>query len=171
MFIIICSFDNILSYENIDLWLNHINNTSKILNKNLVNLIPIVILVNKNDLKNTEKKFKFSDINQNIKNKNFNIIAYPFSAKDLSYKEIYEKIEFLLYENPEKNNSYNYNYNYNGDFNFNTITPKSISQNNSNKSSIERDKDINKSKSFKISRNSEDSKFEKKSSGSCCINL
>jgi hypothetical protein len=159
MFIIICSFDNIQSYENIDLWLNHINNFSKILNKNLVHFIPIVILVNKNDLKNTEKKFKFSDVNQKIKNKNFTITAYTFSAKDQNYKDVYEKIEFLLDENNEKNNNNDDNY-YNRELNSNINTPYTSSKNNS----IDR----NKSNTFKISRINTDSKFENKTSGSCC---
>lgn len=155
MFIIICSFDNIQSLENIDLWLNHINNFSKILNKNLVHFIPIVILVNKNDLKNTEKKFKFSDVNQKIKDKKLNITAYPFSAKDLNFKDVFEKIEFFLDEKNQKNNNNNNDNNreqYHSD-----NTPNTYLSNSRNKSDT-----------FRISRRSVDTTDCTKSSGSCC---
>jgi len=157
MFILICSFDNSQSYENIDLWLNHINNTSKNLNKNLVHFIPIILLINKNDLKNAEKNFKFSDVNNKIKNKNFSISAYTFSAKDPNCKDVFEKIEFHLNENFDKTNNSNKD----------TLshTPNGTSMIDS-KSFIDKDKHRN---TFKITRNnSKHSKFENKASSSCC---
>ena len=157
MFIIICSFDNITSYENIDLWLNHIYNTTKNLNKTLVHYIPIVLLVNKNDLKNAEKKFKFSDVNQKIKNLNFSISAYTFSAKDPNCKDVFEKIEIFLNENSEKNNNTT-----NRDTFSHTPNGTSILE---NKSFLGKDGSRN---TFKITRNSIKSNERGKSSGSCC---
>ena len=164
MFIIICSYDNIQSYENIDIWLNHINNTTKNSNKNIVHFIPIVILINKNDLKNTEKKFKFSDVNQKIKDRNFSISLYTFSSKDAGYKDIFEKIELNLNENLDKSidsnkdKETNFSYTPNGSF--------TIDKNKKTKSK-EKDNNINRN-TFKIKRISINNNFEKKSTGSCC---
>lgn len=158
MFIILCSFDNFQSFENIELWLNHINNISKSLNKSLIHFIPIVLIINKNDLKNAEKKFKFSDVNQKIKNLNYSISAYTFSAKDLNCKDVFEKIEYLLSENFEKNNSTNKD-------TF-SHTPNGTSLHVEGKSFLGEKE--NKRNTFKITRNSTGSKDLRKKSGSCC---
>jgi hypothetical protein len=162
MFILICSFDNIQSYENIDLWLNHINNTTKNLNKNLMHFIPILILINKNDIKNSEKKFKFSDVNQKIKERNLSVSLYTFSAKDVNYRDVFERLEFLLNENLDKSITV--------DSNKDKETAFSNSMNgsfvlNKNKK-ISKEKDIYRN-SFKIKRLSLNTN-EKKLNGSCC---
>jgi hypothetical protein len=153
MFIIICSFDNLQSFDNIDTWLDHINNTYKNLNKNLVHFIPIILLINKNDLKNSEKRFKFSDVNHKIKNLNYSITVYTFSAKDSSCKDVFEKIEFCLIENIEKTNNSN----------------KDTLSNTPNTISISDDKSFSKKKNtFKITRESYYSNKDRNKSSSCC---
>lgn len=152
MFVIICSFDNYQSYENIDIWLTHIEKTSKNLSKNLVHFLPIVLLINKNDLKNSEKKFKFSEVNQKIKNLNLSITAYTFSSKD-NCKDVFEKIEYLLNENLERTNNSNRDTLSNTPNGMSTIQEKSFGREKSN--------------TFKITRNSFINNKENNAS-SCC---
>lgn len=156
MFIILCSFDNYQSLENLEKWLNHINNVSKNFNKTLIHFIPIVILVNKNDLKITEKKFKFSDVNEKIKNLNYSISVYPFSAKENNTFEVFKKIEFLLNENNDKTNNTNketLSHTPNGT----SLLEKSLLRNE-------------KRKSFKLTRrNTNNSKDGLNKSNSCCL--
>lgn len=97
LFIILCSFDNYESFSNLESWFDFIGNLSRNLNKTVSHLIPVVLLINKNDLKG-EKKFKITDVNHKIKNLNFNIWTYNFSAKDNNYKDILDKIDSLVKE-------------------------------------------------------------------------
>ncbi len=96
-----CSFDNYQSYQNLENWFDFISNISRNLNKSITHLIPIALLVNKNDLKQ-EKKFKISDVMHKVKNLRFNIWTSYFSSKENNYKEILDKIDSLLKENSEE---------------------------------------------------------------------
>lgn len=148
-----CSFDNYESFQNFEFWFDHISNISRNLNKSISHIIPIALLINKNDLKQ-EKKFKITDVLHKVKNLPFNIWTSYFSSKENNYKEILDKIDSLVKENTEevikKLDKYPYN---------STILDKNhldFYPNSTNKSS------------FKIKRSSSICDREVKSQKSCC---
>ena len=158
MFIILCSYENYESLENLNIWLEHISSISRNLNKNNTHFLPILILVNKSDLKNNEKKFKFSDVNKRIKNFNLSISFYQFSAKETNgnSKEIFDRIEGFLMENTEKEKeNKEVQSNFNNETTSTNLLRKSFSENGE------------KRNTFKITRKSLIDKSGNKSN-SCC---
>lgn len=148
-----CSFDNYESFQNLENWFDYISNISRNLNKSISHLIPIALLVNKNDLKQ-EKKFKISDVMHKVKNLRFNIWTSYFSSKENNYKEILDKIDSMLKENSEE------------------VLKKldKMNTNTSNASKTDLDIYTNKTNrsSFKIKRSSSFSDRESKAQKSCC---
>ena len=98
-----CSLDNYESYNNLEKWFDFLNNISRNLNKGSSFLLPVVLLINKNDLKN-EKKFNFSDVWYKVQNLKLKIWISYFSTKDNNYKDILEKIDDLIKDNSNQIN-------------------------------------------------------------------
>lgn len=154
LFIIVCSLDNLESFENIENWLDHITNVSKNLNKTISHLVPIVLLINKNDLKQ-EKPFKIADVYQKIKNLRFSIWPLCFSCKENNYKEVLDKIDSLVKDDAEK-------FLIKKDkLQINAISSDEASNSEFHNNSTKRT-------SFKIRKNSDFNDRDKKSQKSCC---
>ncbi len=122
---------------------------SKLSNKNTSHLVPIVLLINKNDLKQ-EKTFKISDVTNKVKNLSFNIWTSYYSCKDNNYKEITDKIDSILKENSD-----------------NAIRTLERLQINSTKTNDLYTNSYNRN-SFKIRKSSSADDRENRSQKSCC---
>ncbi len=97
-YIIVCSYDNRDSLDNLQIWIKHVQlyfNSRAFPSNNIYN-IPIVILINKSDIKK-DRKFKISDVIKTTDEFDLNILIYEVSAKEntkLDY--VFEKIVGLI---------------------------------------------------------------------------
>jgi len=132
-----CSFDDYESYENLDNWFDFILNISNNQNKSFMNLIPIIILVNKNDLNHDKKLFNITDVVKKMEYLRLDILIFPFSAKNDSYKDIFKYIDLILKEKSLNAEKILYS------------IQNQISENNSNSNSIS---NMTKNSSFQISK-------------------
>lgn len=148
-----CSFDNYESFQNLENWFDHISNISRNLNKSISHLIPIALLINKNDLKQ-EKKFKISDVIHKVKNLRFNIWTSYFSSKENNYVEILDKIDSMLKENTEEV--------------IKKLDKLQINSSGADKSNLDLYPNCVNRSSFKIKRGSSFSDRESKAQKSCC---
>lgn len=96
-YVIVCSYDNRESFENLRKWIDHVQNYLLNMNRNTSHLgsnylIPVVVLINKSDIKK-DRKFKISEVISLVDDYALNIIVYEVSAKEnnkLDY--IFEKL-------------------------------------------------------------------------------
>ena len=100
-FFLVCSYDSIKSLNDLQKFLNFILNFFNLrvnggLNNNNNNKIPIIVLVNKSDLKN--KKFSLKDVYLTIENFNYSVYVHECSAlSNLKIDFIFQKmIDFIL---------------------------------------------------------------------------
>ncbi len=100
-YIIVCSYDRRDSFEMLKSWIMHVqnylnNNHRSFNNSNTSYLIPIIILINKADIK-TNRKFKISDVIKLADEFTMNILVYETSAKDYSkLTTIFDKVAGLV---------------------------------------------------------------------------
>lgn len=95
-YVIVCSYDIRNSFEMIHSWLKHVQ---LYLNKsgNANPTLPIIILINKLDIKKDKRTFKIRDIIKIIDENNLNIMLYEVSAKEnVKLDLVFEKIVGLL---------------------------------------------------------------------------
>ena len=96
-YIIVCSYDKRDSYDMLKNWIMHVqyylnNNTRNINTPNSAYLIPIIILINKCDLKR-DRKFTIKDVHKVANEFTLDILVYEVSAKENSKLDyIFEKV-------------------------------------------------------------------------------
>lgn len=95
-YLLVCSYDIIESLDSLKGWLKHINNYTSNRNTGNILIIPIVILINKCDIKK-DRKFKKQDVMKITEEYNLNILIYEISAKEnLNVDSVFEKIAGLI---------------------------------------------------------------------------
>jgi small GTP-binding protein len=99
-FVIVCSYDKKESFDMLKIWIKHImtylNNRGTSLAPNNSYLIPIVVLINKCDIKK-ERKFQINDVLKSVDEFNLNIVIYEVSAKEnVKLDYVFEKIVGLI---------------------------------------------------------------------------
>jgi GTPase SAR1 family protein len=92
----VCSYDKRESFEMLRNWINHVKNFIISNNRNSPFFIPIIVMVNKSDIKK-ERKFKLGEVMKVVDEYDLNIIVYEISAKENTKIDyVFEKvIEFL----------------------------------------------------------------------------
>jgi len=135
------------------MWFDHISNISRNLNKSFSNIIPIALLVNKNDLKQ-DRKFKITDVLHKVKNLPFNVWTSYFSSKENNYKEILDKIDSLIKENSREV--------------IKKLDKAQLNSSSFDKTNLDIYPNSTNRSSFKIKRSSSFCERESKSQKSCC---
>lgn len=154
-YLIVCSYDNRESFEMIKSWISHVQNymnyNQRNVNLNSHHMIPIIILINKVDIKQN-RLFKITDVNKLIDEFSLNIVVYEVSAKEnIRIDYVFEKIANMFTGKSQLNNEGSLN------------TTGYIDDENLRSSMID-----NRKKSFKLK--DMDSKYDKdkNKNGSCC---
>ncbi len=154
-YIIVCSYDKRESFEMLKAWILHVqnfvNNHRNFNSLNTTYLIPLVILINKADIKQN-RTFKISDITKLIDEFTMNILVYEVSAKENTKIDyVFEKVAGLITGKLAANNETSLN------------TTGCLEEENL-RGSIE----ITRKKSFQLKENNGNIDRDKNKNGSCC---
>ena len=155
-YLLVCSYDNRESFEMLKSWITHlqyyINHNQRSHNSpNSTHMIPIIILINKVDIKQN-RLFKISDVNKLMDQFTLNIVVYEVSAKENTRIDyVFEKIA----------NTYTGKSQFNNEGSLNTT--QCLEDDNLRSSLIDK-----RNKSFKLRE--KDGLFERdrNKNGSCC---
>jgi hypothetical protein len=91
-YVIVCSYDIKESFDMLRKWIDHVSSFISGNFRTNMYLIPILVLVNKCDIKK-ERKFKLSDVIKIVDQYDLNIIVYEISAKEnIKIDYVFEKI-------------------------------------------------------------------------------
>lgn len=91
-YIIVLSYDNQESFEMLKNWIEHIKQYITTNFRTNTLLIPILVMVNKADIKK-ERKFKLSEVMKVVDEFDLNIVVYEISAKENTKVDyVFEKI-------------------------------------------------------------------------------
>jgi len=95
-YLVVCSYDRRESFDMLKNWIDHVKNFLINDNRNNPLTIPIIVMVNKSDIKK-ERKFKLAEVMKVVDEYDLNIIVYEISAKENSKLDyVFEKvIDFL----------------------------------------------------------------------------
>jgi len=95
-YVIVCSYDNKESFEMLGKWIDHVTNYISGNFRTNYYLIPILVLINKCDIKK-ERKFKLCDVIKIVDQYDLNIVVYEISAKEnIKIDYVFEKIVAYL---------------------------------------------------------------------------